>query len=76
MNNYKKSKHKLRKGILRTDTLLLNREDVTLLLISNQIKSNQIALLLITAQYSWILKHVIKYINIKYIKTHYLNYTD
>ena len=30
----KKSKHKLRKGILRTDSLLLNREDVTLLLIA------------------------------------------
>jgi hypothetical protein len=30
--NNKKSKHKLRKGMLRTDTLLLNREDVTLLL--------------------------------------------
>ena len=30
----KKSKHKLRKGILRTDGLLLNREDVTLLLIA------------------------------------------
>ena len=30
----KKSKHKLRKGILNTDSLLLNRADVTLLLIA------------------------------------------
>ncbi len=46
--NDKQSQHKLRKGILRTDSLLLKREDVTSLLIAANPGTDALIIIIIT----------------------------